>query len=212
MSRQYLKDIAYENIKRMILYGEIKGPFITEQELVEMLEISRTPIREALQRLDNNDDLIEIVPKRGILIKELSVKETADLMDLRLAIELFSFRKSKTNLTSRHLEKLDQLVIEQKNLIENLDVKGFIKSDLEYHRVFLEIYDNEHFKKVLDNITDRIFLHGLKVFGRSSDRLYESYLDHVEINNHIRNDKMDSAEDTLENHIIKGKSIYLNDY
>src|SRR5699024_2985294 len=210
MEKKYLKDIAYEQLKEMILLGEINGPIITEQQLVDMLNISRTPIRDALQRIDNNDNLSEILPKRGILIKELSVKETIDLMDLRLAIELFSFSKIRYSLNEHHLEVLDKLVKEQQVFINKNEISNFIKSDIEYHKVFIGIYDNDHFLKVLDNITDRIFLHGIKIFTKNPERLEESYNDHILLNNYIRKKELDKAERMLETHIGKGKSLYLS--
>lgn len=210
MKKKYLKDIAYETLKEMILLGELNGPVITEQQLVDMLNISRTPIRGALQRLDNNDNLIEILPKRGILIKELSVKETIDLMDLRLSIELFSFKKIKKIFNDQHLRVLDKLVEQQKIYVDNNEISNFIKSDIEYHKVFLDIYDNNHFHKVLDNITDRIFLHGIKIFTKNPERLQESFKDHILLNDCLRRENFDEAEKMLENHISKGKSLYLS--
>lgn len=210
MEKKYLKDTAYATIKEKILLGEICGPVITEQQLVDMLNISRTPIRDALQRLDNNDNLIEILPKRGIFIKELSVTETIDLMDLRLAIELFSFKKIKNSFKKEHLEVLEKLVEEQRIYIEKEEISNFIKSDIEYHKVFIDIYDNSHFVKVLDNITDRIFLHGIKIFTKNPMHLSASLNDHIILNDCIKNENYDEAEKMLEEHISKGKDLYLS--
>lgn len=91
----YLSDIAYLKIKDLIIRDELSGPIVSESELATLLNMSRTPIREALNRLQN-DEFLEVYPKRGIYIKEMTVSETNDLMNVRLAIELFLWIKLET--------------------------------------------------------------------------------------------------------------------
>lgn len=206
----YLKDIAYTKLKKMIINGDIKGPIISENELVEKLKMSRTPIREALQRLQNDDNFLEISPKRGIYIKEITIKEAKDLMEVRLAIELYAMTRIGDQFQEKHLEILIDNIKQQEEMGYSGNIYEFIQLDLEFHKVFLEIFDNEYFVKVLNNISDRISHLGIKYFKKDMARVTASIEDHKVIVEHIKNDEFDKAIATMEEHIIRGKLLYLS--
>lgn len=208
MSKVYLRDIAYTRIKELLLKGELKGS-ISENELTGILDMSRTPIREALQRL-KNDNFIEIFPNRGIFIKEVSIKETNDLMDLRLAIEIYSITRIEEIFTDADLEFLEKNVEAQKEARSKKDVYHFLKLDQEYHKRFLEVFGNEHFIKVLNDISDRLYLHGLKISKKRGITNWQSINDHTEINRCLKERNFDKVKTLMEEHIIRGKENYLN--
>lgn len=204
----YLRDIAYQRIKELLLRGELEGS-VSESELTTILKMSRTPIREALQRL-MNENFIDIFPNRGIFIKEVSIKETNDLMDLRLAIEIYSIERIEELFTDADLEYLEKKVEEQKEARSQGDIYRYLKLDLEYHARFLQIYGNEHFIKVLQDISDRLFLHGLKTIKKRGLSNWQSIMDHIEINKCLEARDFAKAKVLLEEHIIRGKENYLN--
>nr|WP_289038809.1 GntR family transcriptional regulator [uncultured Allobacillus sp.] len=205
----YLKDQAYEQIKHMIIHGEIDGPVISEQELVDKLGISRTPVREALMRLQNIDNFVTISPKRGIYIREITVKEANDLMDVRLATEMFSFERIGELITDEQIELLDSLIAKQKEMADKDDVHGFLEYDLAYHQAILEIYGNDYFVWILSNITDRLLHLGMRVFTREKERMKQSIEAHISINDAIKAGDFEQAKQNLENHIKTGKKTYL---
>lgn len=203
----YLKDVAYDRIKKLLIYGELEGRVISENELVKTLEMSRTPIREALQRLQN-EGFLEIIPKRGVYIKEITLKEASDLMHVRVAIEVYSMQQITEMLTDEHIGDLKLNIDLQKAAIERNDVYEFLRLDLEYHEYFLKIYDNHHFVGTLNNISDRLIQHGMKVFSREPFRLKKSLLEHEEINRHLENRNFKEAVSALEEHILGGRDYY----
>ncbi|WP_085990943.1 GntR family transcriptional regulator [Oceanobacillus senegalensis] len=206
----YLKDIAYEKIKKMIILEEITGPTVSEQELVKKLGMSRTPIREALQRLQNDDKFLEISPKRGIYIREITISEVRDLMDIRLAIELYSMNHISDLFTDEHLSILEEHVKYQEEMEKKWDIYEFLKSDLEYHEALLNVFGNEEFIKVLNNISDRLLRNGMKVFTREKERIRKSFEAHKLINNYLRDKNFEAAAKAMEEHIIMGKRMHLS--
>lgn len=209
MAKVYLRDVAYTRIKEALLKGDLSGS-VSENELVGILDMSRTPIREALQRL-KNENFIEIYPNRGIFIKEVTIKETNDLMDLRLAIEVFSITRIEDLFTDADLEFLEKNVEDQKVARSEGDVYRFLKLDQEYHKRFLEIFGNDHFIKVLDDISDRLYLHGLKISKKRGIDNWQSINDHTKINKYLRERDFDKVKTLMEEHIIRGKENYLSD-
>lgn len=206
-TKMYLKEIAYNKIKKLLIMGELEGRVISENELVNTLQMSRTPIREALQRLQN-EEFLEIIPKRGVYIKEITLKEASDLMHVRVAIEVYSMERIADLLTDRHITDLKANVELQKAAVEKMDVYEFLKLDLEYHEYFLKIYDNHHFVRTLNNISDRLIQHGMKVFNHEQFRLMKSIREHEEINALLEQKDFREAVIALEKHVLGGRDFY----
>ncbi|WP_342539033.1 GntR family transcriptional regulator [Sporosarcina sp. FSL K6-1540] len=206
--KMYLSDIAYLKIKDLIIRDELSGPIVSESELATLLNMSRTPIREALNRLQN-DEFLEVYPKRGIYIKEMTVSETNDLMNVRLAIELFSMDKIGDVFQNHDLDYLENKVVEQEVAMGNEDIFNFIKLDLDYHEYLLKVTGNQYFVKTLNNVNDRIYHHGMKMFKRDLSRIQMSIDDHKVINGHLKNRDFTEARHALEQHIQTGKKQYL---
>ena len=88
--RSFLKDRAYEQIKHRLLNNDYApGMFLSERQLAENLGMSKTPVKAALERLEL-EGFIAVSPQQGIIVRELSVHETADLYEIWLALESYT--------------------------------------------------------------------------------------------------------------------------
>ena len=171
-------DKAYYTIKNMIIRGQLEpGSVVSVLSLSELLNIGRTPVTMACQRLEV-DGLVRIVPKQGVLITPMSPTEVRELYEARLAIELFSADKAFDYLTPADIDVLEESILRQKSLGENKDAYGFMEEDTFFHRYILTRYPNKIIAGMLDNLIDRIFLIGVK---NSSDsfRLNQAIESHL---------------------------------
>jgi len=207
--KEYLRNIAYTKIKEMILKGQLEGPFISENELVNILGISRTPIRDALQKLQY-EKFIEIIPKKGVFLREVSLKESNDLMDVRLAVEIFSMKQLTNQLSEDHVLELDAKVEVQEEMIQKNDIYNFISEDIAYHLFLLDIVGNEYFIEVINHITNRLFHHGMEIFKKNPLKMKSSVEDHKKINNCLRKNEFKKAIQLMQRHILKGKGDYMS--
>ena len=104
-----LRERAYSRIKAQILAGELEpGSAISEAERAEALGISRSPVREALQQLAR-EGLVEVFPKRGTFVAELTPKEVREAFELRQAIESACARLAAERATDADIEELTRL-------------------------------------------------------------------------------------------------------
>ncbi|WP_368652774.1 GntR family transcriptional regulator [Ornithinibacillus sp. 4-3] len=206
MGRILLSDVAYDRIKELLLNGDFNES-ISEGELVKMLNMSRTPIREALKRL-TNEDFIKVYPNRGIFIKEVSIKETNDLLDLRLALETFTIEHIADKFTDEDLAFLEKNAEEQMQVRIQGDAFRSVQLDLEYHKYFFKILGNDHFIKVFNHLTDRLYLHGLKRTRKRGLTNIQSIKEHIGINKALKERDFKKARALLEEHIILGKENY----
>lgn len=105
-----LKLCVYKALRKTIILGDIPaGERINEKELSEELNISRTPIRFALQELVK-DQLVEHVPRIGIIVKGISIKDAYEIYDIRKALDTLATTKAMTLMDSQDFDELEQLL------------------------------------------------------------------------------------------------------
>lgn len=209
MSKQFLKDIAYEKIKERILQGYYEEGSTSENELVKELQMSRTPIREALQRLQY-DGLVKIYSNQGVFFQDLSVKQVNDLFDMRIAIETFSLRKAVSSITSGQLEKLEQELVKQQKALDEQDPMAFMKNDAAFHSYLIGLADNQFINPAFKNIRERLFHHGSLVYKKNPDLLRQSLQEHRSIVEAIQANDVKAATWAMETHLENSKKIELS--
>ncbi len=104
-----LTEKAYQCIKEGIVRGEIEeGVFLSEKQIMKRYQIGRTPFREACNRL-HHEQLLEVVPRRGYLVPQMSLQEVRDLFEVRVLVEGAIAELAAVRATEREIEELAQL-------------------------------------------------------------------------------------------------------
>ncbi|TLS50927.1 GntR family transcriptional regulator [Paenibacillus antri] len=208
MKVKTLKEKAYDEIRRLILRGELKaGEFLTENSLVERLKMSRTPIRAAIERLDA-DGHLTYIPNRGIFVSEMTIDKVIDFYDFRMAIESHVVKK----LAARPLQA-DEIAWFRDNLrrqnecIAAKDNHAFTVEDSAFHRQLTAIYGNKEILLTMERLQDKLYRIALNVLQKDSDRVQVSYEDHVSIFENILEGKVEDAADRMTQHLEFGKRI-----
>ena len=117
------QDIAYKYINEKIVSGEYPpGMVLVERQLAEELEMSRTPVRAALQRLASEDELVETVPHLGVAVKALTVVDAEEIYELRAVIELAAVRFFIARYDERDMERLRAYVGDMENAVSDGDL------------------------------------------------------------------------------------------
>jgi len=151
------KEIAYQKIKRLITDQDFAGNYsISENSLSKRLQMSRTPIREALQQLQT-EGFIKVLPNRGIVVTETSVQEVRDIYDMRIALEEFVVRELSGNLTKEDIQYLSAVIDQQLSCILEMDTPGFLRSDREFHEFLFRRYGNPMIVEYMANLRDRLY-------------------------------------------------------
>ncbi|MBI1896661.1 MAG: GntR family transcriptional regulator [Acidobacteria bacterium] len=161
-----LTSLAYDNIKRYILEGKLdEGARLTEEFLATTLGISKSPIREALNRLET-EGLIRIEPRRGAYLKDFSTKDVNGLYGLREALETHVVRTAK--LSAELISGLNQSVRRMRKFLKDNDRANYIDEDMRFHASLATAADNEHLYKTLENVQNRIWIFRRKTYDLSS--------------------------------------------
>ena len=132
-----LSDMAYAKIKEMILDGTLQqGQLISINRLTELLEISRTPLTSAFQRLEN-EKFIRIIPKQGVIVNTVTLETAREIYELRAAIETYNAKRAFPKMDNADRAALKSFLARQEACAKGNDTAGFMKEDIGFHKYIL---------------------------------------------------------------------------
>jgi len=149
--RTNLKKFAYEEIKTGIVNCvHSPGELLNENLLAEELNISRTPIREALSQLQE-EGLVKIMPKKGILVSNITIADMSQIYQTRLHLEPFVVRISGPRLDSNELLRFRELfhkTTDEGDILHQLEV------DTSFHRYLADSCNNKYIRQLMNKVLD----------------------------------------------------------
>ena len=178
-----LADRAYVELRDLIVSLELEpGSLVTEPELVARLQIGRTPVREALRRLAQ-ERLIEVYPRRGMLVTNVDVRELARLCEVRAALEPEAARLAAERATQADLDEISRL-IDELGRGRRRDDRTLIDLDRAIHEA---VYRASH-NRFLAETLDWYYTHALRIWmlGLDRTRLGDAVEEHVPLLDAIR--------------------------
>lgn len=200
-----LRERIADRLRSDIIKGTYKdGERLVEPKLAEMLGISRTPIREALRQLEN-EGFVEIVPRKGAVVKELTLKDIDDLYAIKANLEGLAAKQATENISEKAIEKLNNINEKfykissgKTNIIEE-----YLKYNLDFHNTFIVLSKNHKLVEVLKGL-DKNFQRLKSILVSKSDRAEEAKKEHDEIIKAFSTKDPDLAEKTVRWHIENG--------
>ncbi len=178
-----LKEYVYHELKKMLISNVIKpGERIYEINIAEKLEVSRTPVREAINQLVA-EGFVENRPRKGVFAAEISKDELIKMLDVRIALESLAIKLCCENIKDDEIKELRDIL---KNLEERLRNKNYIEDnqwDSKIHRFIAEIADNKKLGSYINDIQD-VFaytrVHNIKWTEEKIERSIEEHKKIVE--------------------------------
>jgi DNA-binding GntR family transcriptional regulator len=161
-----LTELTYRSIKESLLngrFGELAR--LTEDSLAKQLGISKSPVREALNRLEA-EGLIRIESRRGASVRRFSAKEVRDLYDLRVALEVHSIDAAA--ITPKFLRDLGASIGRTKKFLKSGDKLAHIEEDMKFHGMITAASGNVELCRVLENVQQKTLLCRSKSYELSS--------------------------------------------
>ncbi|MGA1198151.1 MAG: GntR family transcriptional regulator [Candidatus Latescibacterota bacterium] len=208
--RILLKDRAYEALKELILQEVFPpGSFLSERQLATRLEMSKTPIRAALERLET-EGLVSVSPQQGILVRETSVHEVVDIFDVRIALERFAMHRIAGMLSPAQQLQVQENLDAQKKALEEGDVPVFTELDADFHLMLCGFLGNREVVQVMRRLRDRLYRIALQVLLHDVGRIRSSYDEHKKILDMLIQGDGVSAADLVESHLVYGKQVLIS--
>ncbi|MBG0853815.1 GntR family transcriptional regulator [Streptomyces spinoverrucosus] len=193
-------DRVYTHVKQGVLDRRYEGgTLLTEGELADAVGVSRTPVREALLRLEV-EGLIKLYPKKGALVLPVSAQEIADVVETRLLVEEHAARKA-VPAPSGLIERLEALLEQQKEQAAAGDLAAAAVTDRCFHAEIVRSGGNEILSRLYDQLRDRQLRMGVAVMHSHPDRIAKTLAEHQEILDALRSGNPDAAVDVVHRHI-----------
>ncbi|HLO47735.1 MAG TPA: GntR family transcriptional regulator [Kamptonema sp.] len=205
---QFLHAQTYETLRTAILTGELAGgERLIETQLAQSLQVSRTPIREALRQLQR-ENLVTSDTSGGLRVAALSINDAVHLYDCRIALEQLAIAEACQNATAQQLEKLDFAVQQAENTtsqqLQDLTNYQLLHLDYNFHRLLAESSGNPWLVSLLDQVFDKMALLRIRTMQQNPGVL-EIKTEHRRIYQAVAERNPEVATLAIREHLIASK-------
>lgn len=192
---------CYAFLKEGILTGYFRrGQRIVERDIITLLSVSRTPLREALRKLEN-ETLVEHSPNKGCTVVGFSGQDILEIYELRKVLECFMIRAAVCSATHGELQKLREEIVRRKDTFEAED------NYWSFHMSLLELTKHRWLNTMLGQIEEYIERFHVLSFLRGGRR-EQAYLEHLQIVDALLEGDADKAETLLKEHLDKSYEAF----
>lgn len=203
MHQNGLSDLAYRQIKTMILRNQLKpGQLVRESELQEMVGIGRTPVREALLRLADNE-LVSIHPRKGIEIAKISPKSIHDIFSARVLIEPSILKDYHQNIPQSDLIQLRDRFAKLNALdaLSHESALALAELDDQFHLMIVSAMHNQYATRMMNLFVDKLTIIRAAVSVYDKCRWVASNQEHLQIIDAILQQDIPAACRHLRQHL-----------
>lgn len=217
VSRLSLGSQAYQGLKRMILEGKVApGEKLNEMELASALGISRTPVREAMNRLEK-EGLVEIFPQRGASVVQFSGNDVFELFLLRENLEGLAARLASGRITESGLARLDSCLEGFQEPFGEREIRRYAREDFRFHQNIVLLSEARRLIQMVTGLHNHIRIFRLTSRGMP-DRMNSSLAEHRQIVRALRRGDPEESEGKMRQHIrrvrdgvMKNLRVFLGD-
>lgn len=152
-----LRDVVFNTLRDAILKGDFApGERLMEKQLAERLGVSRTPIREAIRKLEL-EGLVVMMPRKGAEVASVTGKDISDVLEVRATLEALAVKLACKKMSNQDIEELILVNDSFKKAAETKDVKTLIEKDIEFHDVIFHSANNEKLMQIINNLREQIY-------------------------------------------------------
>ena len=175
-----LRDVVFQTLRQAILRGELKpGERLMEIHLAHKLGVSRTPVREAIRKLEL-EGLVLMIPRKGAVVAEITISDLEDVLEVRMTLEELAVRYACKRITQEQLDELRHLSDEFRRSLSGSDVGACAQADVAFHDAIYEATGNKRLIQILNNLREQMYRYRMEYL---KDRLSHTMLikEHEEI-------------------------------
>ena len=207
--RKSLGQMVYENLRQTIVRGSIApGTRLVESQIAEAQGISRTPVREAIHKLER-ERFIERLPHGGFSVLELSGEEIVETFGIRSVLEGYAARLAAINHQPGQLKRLKEKIDEFQRLLDAKHLKGLPQVNTEFHDMLYALSNSPRLIRMIDALRDHIYRYR-QIILKEAGQAHTSNEDHRLILESIRTRDAEGVERLVREHILRGQKMVLN--
>lgn len=195
-----LRDVVFNTLRQAILKGELEpGERLMEIQLAERLGVSRTPIREAIRKLEL-EGLVIMIPRKGAEVAKITEKDLNDVLEVRCSLEELAVELACKKITKEEIVALKDAMNEFKDALELNDVTLSAEKDVAFHDIIFKATHNDRLIQMLNNLREQMYRYRVEYL---KDKNTHSRLmnEHEAIISNIENANVNEAKQSIKDHI-----------
>ncbi|MZP29281.1 FCD domain-containing protein [Heliobacterium undosum] len=151
-----LRDIVFENLREAIITGVLRpGERLMEIQLAEEMGVSRTPVREAIRKLEL-EGFVVMVPRKGAYVSNISVKDITDVFELRAALESLAAGLAAQRITEDETEQMERLLVKTMSCFEEDNLNDLVETDIDFHDMVYRASRNQRLVQIINNLREQL--------------------------------------------------------
>lgn len=152
-----LRDVVFNTLRQAILTGELKpGERLMEIHLANKLGVSRTPIREAIRKLEL-EGLVTMIPRRGAEVAQITEKSMNDVLEVRRAMDALCVELACDRISPEELEALRKACDTFAEAVKTGDIKVIAQSDVALHDIIVQATGNRRLVQLINNLSEQMY-------------------------------------------------------
>lgn len=204
-----LRDIVFEALREAIISGELKsGERLMEVQLAEEMGVSRTPVREAIRKLEL-EGLVAMVPRKGAYVSGMSLKDAIDVFEIRESLEGLAAGLAAERITEEELADLKEVLEEMALAVKKTDVETLIKKDAEFHQIMFTASRNGRLAQTINNLREHIERFRVQSFSNPA-RVTTFLKEHRKIYDALAHRDIEKSEALAREHIRRSENNVVN--
>lgn len=203
-----LREVVYETLRDAIRSGSLPpGERLMEIQLAEELGVSRTPVREAIRKLEL-ERFVVMLPRRGTYVANLSLKDINEVFEIRAALDGLAAGLAAERITEEELEQMERLLVEIAEHIEQRDNKKIVETDEAFHDILYRASRNERLVGIIYNLREQ-FTRFRSVSINYPGRLQNTLEEHRQLVEAIAQRNGEVAQQKAREHIENAEQTLL---
>lgn len=152
-----LRDVVFKTLRQEILTGKLKpGERLMEIQLANKLGVSRTPIREAIRKLEL-DGLVIMIPRRGAEVAQITLKDLKDVMEVRCALDVLAIELACERMGRDERSKLYQACENFREAVKTKDTRKLAEADVAFHDAIVLSTGNTRLIQLVSNLSEQMY-------------------------------------------------------
>ncbi len=151
-----LRELVFESLREAIITGRLSpGERLMEIQMAEEMGVSRTPVREAIRKLEL-EGLVVMLPRKGAYVAGLSLKDITDVFEIRGALEGLAAELAAERITDEELEGLERYLVKISEESETGDLSKVVETDTDFHSLIYGASRNQRLSQIINNLREQI--------------------------------------------------------
>lgn len=203
-----LRDVVFNTLRNAILKGELEpGEKLMEKKLSEKLGVSRTPIREAIRKLEL-EGLVVMTPRKSAEVASITEEDLTDVLEVRRVLESLAIDLACKNITNDIIAELEDNLVRFNVAVKKNDITEIATTDVEFHETIYKSTGNRRLIQILNNLREQMYRYRLEYIKdrQTRDNLV---IEHRRIIDALRERDKEKGKKAILNHIEKQETTIL---